>query len=64
MKVIKEIEFNEQDVKYALLCAAERHLEGIDSDSITIKYVMGVRGDYDKGNAEEFILKAILEVNE
>ncbi len=64
MKVTKTIEFNEQDIKNALLYAAERQLEGVDSDDIKVRYITGVRGDYDRGNAEEFVQKAILEIYE
>lgn len=64
MKVTKTIEFNEQDIKNALLYAAERQLEGVDSDDIKVKYIIGVRGDYDRGNTEEFVQKAILEIYE
>ena len=64
MKVVRTIEFNEQDVNNALLYAAERQLEGVDSDDIKVTYITGVRGDYDRANAEEFVKKAIIDVYE
>lgn len=58
MKIIKLVE---QDVISAVKEYAKLKLEATEIIS-TIKFHTGIRGDYDKGTAEEYVKSADLEI--
>lgn len=60
MIISKEISLDEQDVRMAL-CRYIRNETGLEVDENELVFITGVRGDYDRGDAEEYIERVYFE---
>lgn len=58
----KVIELTEEDVNAAVRMYIKDKLKN-DEVSGAIRYYTGVRGDYGKGNAKEYVKLVIIEIN-
>lgn len=63
MKTSRVIELTEEDVNAAILSYIKDKLSGNET-SQSITYITGVRGDYDKGDAREYVRKVIIGIDE
>ena len=59
----KVIELTEEDLNAAVRTYIKDKLSSTEVSG-KIRYYTGVRGDYDKGNAQEYVKSVIVEINE
>lgn len=58
MKAITEVHLTEQDVHKAIKEYIKTHL---NLDAMSLRFSTSVRGDYDRGNAEEYVKSVYCE---
>jgi len=63
MKNSKVIELTEEDINAAVRIYIKDKLKETEVSG-TIRYYTGVRGDYDRGDAKEYVKSVIVEINE
>jgi hypothetical protein len=63
MKSNRVIELTENDINTAVRMYVKDKLSSTEVSG-AIRYYTSVRGDYDKGNAKEYIKSVIIEINE
>ena len=61
MDINKTIELTEEDVNAAIKEYVEDKL-GTEDKVSSLRFITGVRGDYDKGNAVEYVEKVYIEI--
>lgn len=58
------IELTEQDVIAAVKAYVNEYVDLYDGKNVKIEFFTSVRGDYDRGDAEEFVQSVVIEIED